>query len=261
MGRGVEVLTQRQLQAGDGGVRVHQHQRNKNTVIEAGLATPKFFVAVPDSIASEARMPFAFPVFVKPVGAANGNGVNENSVVRNFASFKKKVADLRLEYDSNSLVEEVLPGREYTVAILGNAKTGKLIISPVEIVVAANTRGDRMLGQTEKVRNCETIFRVPEPLFSIISTFAENIFQALGARDFARIDIRLDGFGVPSFLEANLSPGMTPKTSYFPRALEISAGMAYKDILLQMIDAVFKRNEPVIRPNTHHQERLLRGVV
>jgi D-alanine-D-alanine ligase len=41
----------------------------------------------------------------------------------------------------------------------------------------------------------------------------------LGARDFGRIDIKLDEYGKPNFLEANLVPGMTPGTSYFPRAL------------------------------------------
>ena len=233
----------------------------KNAVIEAGISTPKFFVADPDSITSEAYMPFPFPVFVKPLGTANGNGIDENSFVHNFVSFRKKVADLHDKYNSSSLVEEVLPGREYTVAILENSKTGRLTISPIEIVVPVNLRGDRMLGQTEKADNCEALYRVPEPIFSEISTFAEKVFRALGARDFARIDIRLDSLGTPNFLEANLSPGMTPKTSYFPRALEISAGMTYKEVLLQMIDAAFKRNEPVMRPNTHHQERLLRGVV
>ncbi len=229
----------------------------KNAAIEAGIPTPKFFIADPDSISSETHMPFPFPVFVKPLGTANGNGIDKDSFVLDFVSLEKKIADLHDEYNSSSLVEEVLPGREYTVAILENSKTGKLTISPIEIVVPANARGDRMLGHFEKAANCEALFKVPEPIFSVISTFAEKVFRALGAKDFARVDIRLDALGTPSFLEANLSPGMTPKTSYFPRALEISAGMAYKEVLLQMVDLGLERKKPVMLPDIHQQESLL----
>jgi hypothetical protein len=113
---------------------------------------------------------------------------------------------------------ECKPGfREFTVAVLEGADTQLRQIMPIEIIPPVNLKGDRILGFAEKRSNEEEIRPVEEPLFSAVSALASAAFTALGARDFSRIDIKLDETGKPHFLEANLVPGMTPETSYFPR--------------------------------------------
>jgi D-alanine-D-alanine ligase len=103
-----------------------------------------------------------------------------------------------------------------------------------------------VLGYEAKTKNEELLTLVPEPLNSEIIEFVDRIFTLLGARDFGRIDIKLDASGTPHFLEANLVPGMTPNSSYFPRALSHLASpdlpssdasrMSHSDVALKIVE-------------------------
>ena len=214
----------------------------KSRVIESGLPSAAYFLAHPGSWTNENRLPIPLPLFVKPLSAANGNGIDEYSVVTNFSEYQNKVAEITRDFHSQALVEKILPGREYTVALLEDPRTGVRVISPIEIVVPANMKGNRTLGFAEKTSNCEALWKVPEPLNAAISAMAGKVFSALGARDFGRIDFKLDADGSPNFIEANFSPGMTPESSYFPLAFEINFGMSYSEVLLQMVEAALNRN-------------------
>lgn len=189
----------------------------KAVLLNNGIATANFFLTHPNQFETEEQLPLSLPLFIKPLDAANGNGIDQNSMVNNFSEYTQKVDQLFALYSATCLVEEVLPGREFTVAILEGVDTQSHQIMPIEIIPPINEKGDRVLGFAEKRSNEEEIRPVEEPLFSAVSALAEAAFMALGARDFGRIDIKLDETGEPHFLEANLVPGMTPETSYFPR--------------------------------------------
>ena len=66
----------------------------KSVLLEKGVATAKFFLARPGSFISERQLPLPLPLFVKPMDAANGNGVDENSLVHDFASYEAKVEEI-----------------------------------------------------------------------------------------------------------------------------------------------------------------------
>ncbi len=189
----------------------------KAVLLNSDIATANFFLAHPNQFKTEEQLPLPLPLFIKPLDAANGNGIDQNSLVTDFLAYTDKIAQLFALYGATCLVEEVLPGREFTVAILEGADTQSQQIMPIEIIPPMNEKGDRVLGFAEKRSNEEEIRPVKEPLFSAVSALASTAFKALGARDFGRIDIKLDEAGKPHFLEANLVPGMTPETSYFPR--------------------------------------------
>jgi D-alanine-D-alanine ligase len=72
---------------------------------------------------------------------------------------------------------------------------------------------------------------IDSDLKTSISTFALDIFRALGARDYGRIDIRLDGSGIPNFLEANLIPSLITEYGSFPKAYKINQGVDYKEMI------------------------------
>ncbi|MEO1019551.1 MAG: D-alanine--D-alanine ligase [Pseudomonadota bacterium] len=229
----------------------------KTLLINKGIATAKFFLAIPEQICRETDLPFALPVFIKPLNAANGNGIDEDSIARDFAGYEAKVGALFDAYGAAVLVEEVLPGREFTVAIFDDVRDNSPLIMPVEIIPPQNSKGDRVLGSIEKTNNRELLKVLREPLLSSVSALAGRAFAALGARDFGRIDIKLDGLGNPNFLEANLVPGMTPHSSYFPRACAMSVGsdmirrtdstpvisqaMTYDDVVLKIADMSLAR--------------------
>jgi D-alanine-D-alanine ligase len=216
------------------------------------VATANFFIAHPGQYLMEADLPLHLPLFVKPLDAANGNGIDENSIVRDFESYRTKVDELFNRFETGALVETELPGREYTIAILDDPENSVRHVIPLEITAPKNSNGDRLLGYETKQLNNEKLSLVPEPLRTELQQVAIRIFDLLGARDFGRIDIKLDEYGKPNFLEANLVPGMTPGTSYFPRALSylnssgkiltMPDGMTHSEIARKIVELGLKRN-------------------
>ncbi len=215
----------------------------KRLVLKRGLTTAGFFMATPRTYTSEDQLPLPFPLFVKPMDAANGNGIDENSLVHDFASYVSRVEAVYLTYGVPVLVEEYLSGREFTVAVLDDPSENCRLISPIEIIVPLNSKGDRVLGYREKSLNNEMLAVVTEPELSRISKFADRVFLALGVQDFGRVDIKMDENGIPHFMEANLVPGMTPGTSYFPRACKSNYGMAYEAVVLRIAELALFRTD------------------
>ncbi len=218
----------------------------KAAIQNHGIATAKFFQTSPGQFETEDKLPLFFPLFVKPIDAANGNGIDENSIVRDFESYQSKVKELFESYGADVLVEEVLPGREFTVAIFDDPESGLRSIMPVEIIAPMNEKGDRVLGCAAKRQNHELLRTITEPTLSAVSELAGSVFTALGVKSFGRIDIKLDTEGKPNFLEANLVPGMTPDSSYFLRACSLQHGskvkkhlpsaMTYSEVALKIVE-------------------------
>lgn len=228
----------------------------KRTVFDHGLPTAKFFFAHPEVIKHEHHLPLPLPLFIKPVNAANGNGIDDNSLAHDFASYKAKVHEIFSIYGVPALVEEYLPGREFTVAVLDEPLRNHRLVSPVEIIVSKNSKGDRVLGHKEKSRNNEKLLELNKAENIIVSELAEKVFSALGVQDFGRIDIKMDAIGVPHFMEVNLVPGMTPNTSYFPRACFSNQAMSYESVVLKIIELAFTRiANPAGTPPADLQDR------
>ena len=90
----------------------------KEIVASKGIITADFFTAFPDEYKDSQELPLHFPLFLKPTHAANGNGVDTDSLVHNFNQFRKKVMTLYNKYRCPTLVETYLDGREFTVAVI-----------------------------------------------------------------------------------------------------------------------------------------------
>lgn len=215
----------------------------KTLLLNKGVATAKFFLTHPGLFDSERRLPLPLPLFAKPLDAANGNGIDEESLIHDFESYQIKVRHIFDVYGVSTLAEEILPGREFTVAILECSTSGPRMVMPIEIIVPANAKGDCVLGNAEKSGNREQLLAVEEPTATIIAALADQAFTLLGARDFGRIDIKMDASGKPNFMEINLVPGMTPKTSYFPRACAINNSLPYETVVLKIAELAIARKE------------------
>jgi len=208
---------------------------------KCGVKTASYFTAVPGQYKSGSELPISFPMFLKPSDAANGNGIDESSFVSNFEEFQKKVLSLHNEFGEQVLAEEYLGGREFTVAIIKTAY-GKYIISPVEIVPAQSANGIRILGEKAKCENKEEFNRVDDvELSETVRKVAIEAFKGLGVRDFGRIDIKTTVSGRCFFMEANLVPGMTSLSSYFPRACEVAHSLSYDHVIALIVDAGLNR--------------------
>ena len=206
-----------------------------------GVATADYFLARPEQYGRDCPLPLDFPLFVKPLDAANGNGIDDSSIVRDLPSFEAQVQSVVHNFGRVALVERVLTGREFTVAIFGEESGQCPQAMPVEIIAKPNQHGDMILGAKAKAENRETLRAVHGALRSQIAEFALRAFVGLGARDFGRIDIRFDAQGIPHFLEANLVPGMKRDGSYFPEACRIDAGLSYRDVILKIFNLTWQR--------------------
>ena len=205
----------------------------KKLIVKANIKTADFFVATPDEHEHSSSIPIPFPLFIKPVKGGDSRGIDSNSVAYNFASFKKKVLEIKTKHNLSSLVETYLPGKEYSVGIFQDSLKGTLRAMPVQIIVKKNINGHRILDFNVKKDDEEKVIAVTDTkIFKKISKLAKEAFKALGGKSLGRIDIKMNERGVPHFMEANLMPGL--RKGYFYRSCLLNLDMNYDDMILNI---------------------------
>lgn len=221
----------------------------KTHLTNKGIKTANYFIAIPGQYKNESDLPITFPLFLKPLDAANGNGIDDLSFVTNFTDYESKVASLYGFFNQPILVEEYLDGREFTVAII-KTRNEKLIVSAVEVIPPTSTHGLRILGaQTKKDDSEKLIEIVDDEVKNRVTTLAIDAFNTLGVRDFGRIDIKTNNHGECLFMEANLVPGMTYGSSYFPEACGIAHEFAYDKVIELLLAGGLARASSTAPPN------------
>jgi len=221
--------------------------RSKEIFAVRGIPTaPYVLVEVADDLAALDRL--AYPVFLKPVWEGSSKGIAEANYVTDPAAARRRARELLDSYRQPVLAEEYLPGDEFTVAVLGNGTEARAL--PI-IRYLFDTLPEGALpimgyeakwvwdapGVTFDVLECPA--RVPTGLSLQIADTALAATRALGCRDWARVDVRLDGAGVPNVVEVNPLPGILPDpgdNSCFPCAAR-AAGMTY-DALIQKVTQI-----------------------
>jgi len=229
----------------------------KTHLINKDIKTANYFIASPDQYKNESDLPFTFPLFLKPLDAANGNGIDDLSYVTCFTDYKNKIAALHHTFRQPILVEQYLDGREFTVAVIKTQHEG-LLTSAVEIIPPVSSRGLRILGAQAKKDDSENLVTIDDSaLKDRVTALAVKAFHALGARDFGRIDIKTNIQGECFFLEANLVPGMTRGSSYFPKACSIAQTFGYDKVVELLLDGGLSRASstlpPDVQPDTDKQ--------
>jgi D-alanine-D-alanine ligase len=221
------------------GRAAHELGRNKplakQRILDANSRTSAYRVISQGQPFTRDDIPLAFPMFVKPTDRGGGVGIDEDSVVYTFAQLRSKVAAITTQLQADSLVEEYLPGREFSVAILKDQGSAQFMVMPIELVAPQNADGIRLLGSQVKSSNTEQALRVTdESIKSSVTDLALNVFHALGARDYGRIDIRLDAAGTPHFLEANLIPSLISGYGSFPKACVLNVRLDYEPMMVKI---------------------------
>ena len=223
----------------------------KTHLINKGIKTARYFLAIPGQYKTESELPISFPLFLKPLDAANGNGIDDLSFVTNFIDYKSKVVSLYESFNQPVLVEEYLDGREFTVAVI-KPFNQELIVSAVEVIPPTSTHGLRILGaQTKKDDSEKLIEIVDDEVKNRVTALAIDTFNTLGVRDFGRIDIKTDNHGECFFMEANLVPGMTYGSSYFPEACDIAHAFAYDKVIELLLAGGLARASSAVPPHIH----------
>lgn len=180
------------------------------------------------------------PAFVKPVAEGSSKGVRQRSRVESRDELREQALWVLREYRQPALVEEYLPGREFSVGVLGNGEA--LAVLPVLEVRPGGEDGAFVYCYHTKSGNREQFLcpaPVDEELGARLAAGARRVFSALGLRDVARVDFRLSAGGLPCFLEVNPLPGLSAASLLTAQAR--AAGMSLNDLVAAILQAACRR--------------------
>jgi D-alanine-D-alanine ligase len=190
----------------------------KRVVELAGVPTPAWI-----SMRGHERLPesVGFPAVVKPMAEGSSKGVLHSSVVHDEHELRAVVRELVARFDQPALVETYLPGREFTIGLIGE-------------------RRPRVLPALEQGVRLEVPAPVDAALEQELRRVARRAFEALGCRDVARVDLRLDGHGRVQFIECNPLPGLVPGLSDLCLVAE-AAGLRYHELIAAILEPALRR--------------------
>ena len=216
--------------------------RAKETLAFHGIPTPKFLLVEKLADLYRVAEKLTLPLFVKPVHEGSSKGITDSNLCRDRDQLFRQTEFLLENYRQPVLVEEFLPGKEFTCAVLGNG--GEATVLPL---VAMNfeslPEGALPIYSFDakfvwdRPENPLDIFQCPARITRELQASIERVtldaFRVLGCRDWARIDVRLDADGKPNVLEVNPLPGILPDpadNSCLPKAAR-AAGIGYEELI------------------------------
>jgi len=172
-----------------------------------------------------------FPVFAKPAAEGSSMGITDRSLCRDDAEMNAAIE--RLSKYGRVLIEEFLPGDEFTVGIIAGEVIGVMQVVPrgdaKDFIYSLDVKRDYLNRVDYRVVDAPDVAEV-----------ALEVWRAFGLRDVARIDVRRDRNGVANFVEANPLPGVHPITSDLV-VLAGLAGISYTDLIGRIVDTATKR--------------------
>jgi len=211
----------------------------KQAVLDAGLASPRYFISGVQK--PQFKHDLIFPLFVKPTNRGGGKGIDEQSLVYTDSQLKDKIVAIHSVCKSDALVEEYLPGREFSIAVIKKLASTKLIALPIEITMPADKNGNSFLSESVKKADTEAVaFVADAKIRKAINNHAIGVFKALQSRDYGRIDVRLDVNGEPHFIEANLTPGLSDH-GYLSRCFKLNMHATYDEMILSIVELAMER--------------------
>ncbi len=218
----------------------------KRVVRDLGIPTPDFAVVERPGEAADVDLPF--PLFAKPVAEGTGKGVNASSKIRDRHELAAVCRSLLEQYRQPVLVETFLPGREFTVGIVGTGDDASSV-GAAEVVLRPGAEAE-VYSYVNKER-CEELVEyvlADDREAREAERVALASWRGLGCRDGGRVDVRSDAAGRPQFIEVNPLAGLHPEHSDLPIICTL-AGIGYRDLLERIMASALRRiGLPAPRP-------------
>jgi D-alanine-D-alanine ligase len=217
----------------------------KLAVRAAGVPTPDFVVVRTARDLQAVKL--SYPLFVKPLAEGTSKGVKETSKVTSRAQLTAKALEVLRDYHQPALVETFLPGREFTVGLIGAGANARVIgVSEIRFLEGGDPSA---YSYKNKMEAFDELTLATGPLADEAGAVALAAWRALGCRDAGRIDIRCDADGRPSFIECNPLAGLRPKWSELTQ-LAALVGLSYETLIGQFLDEALVRvpAEPALVP-------------
>lgn len=210
----------------------------KRVARDAGIPTPAF--AVVQTPGDIERIRLSYPLFVKPNAEGTGKGINANSRIDNPDELERVCLDLLERYPSGLLVEEYLPGREFTVGILGTGEES-YPVGIMEILYTKKEARNIYSYQTKSDYLSTVEYVVPDgEIAGQCTDLALMTWKVLGCCDGGRVDIRVDRNGTPNLIEVNPLAGLDKVHSDLP-ILAYKHGYTFERLIGEIMQSAMKR--------------------
>jgi D-alanine-D-alanine ligase len=211
----------------------------KHVIRDLGLATPDFCIVYNKEDIK--KIDLKFPLFAKPVAEGTGKGITRNSKISNNSELEKSCIEILNKFKQPVLVEKFLPGREFTVGIVGNGKDAR-VIGVMEILLEDIAEQDAYsffnkenytdLVKYTLIKNKEILKKCDELVL--------NAWRGLNCFDGGRMDVRMDENNVLNFIEVNPLAGLRPIHSDLVILASMN-GIAYNDLIAMIFNSALKR--------------------
>ncbi len=210
----------------------------KRVIRDLGIPTADFAIVETETDIDKIDLPF--PLFAKPIAEGTGKGITLNSKITNSDDLKKVCIERLAQYKQAVLVETFLPGREFTVGIIGTGEESETV-GIIEVCFREN-KASKIYSYHSKANYLQLIdYTVPEKeITDVCYKIALASWKGLGCKDGGRIDLRMDKNGVPNFIEVNPLAGLNPIHSDLP-ILSRMAGISYEELIRRIMKSAIKR--------------------
>ncbi len=221
----------------------------KMIVRDLNITTSNFFVVEDNTDLQKVNSEnLEYPLFVKPISEGTSKGISTLSKIKNKEELHAAISGLQKRFNQPILVEEFLPGREFTVGILGSGKKAKSI-GVMEIIVKeqsqlVNEQQENIYSFALKAeQNYSEVIdlkMVTGDLEVKAKEIALKIWAALGGRDAGRVDLKIDKKGNIAFIELNPLAGLTPDFSDLVLLAKLN-GIDYQTLIGKIVESAKER--------------------
>lgn len=210
----------------------------KHVLRDLGIPTADFAVVESESDIGTVELPF--PLFAKPVAEGTGKGVRPESKIQSRSELNSVCRELLAKYGQPAIVERFLPGREFTVGIVG---TGRLAAAIGVLEVVLRREAERHAYSYVNKERCEELveYRLAEDRTAKRARkLALAAWRGLGCRDAGRVDLRADASGMPNVMEVNPLPGLHPEHSDLPILCTLR-GISYRELIAGIVHSAMDK--------------------
>ena len=210
----------------------------KQILRDLGIPTPDFFVVHDVNDIDKINLPF--PLFAKPVAEGTGKGITSLSKINTRKNLHKVCKQLLKTFQQPVLVETYLPGREFTVGILGTGKDARAL-GVLEVLLKPNAEKNAYSYENkEHYDKLVEYVLVNDDEAQKAMEISLMAWRGLDLKDAGRIDLRSNVHGIPHFMEVNSLAGLNPVRSDLP-ILCSKIGMSYHKLISAILKSALKR--------------------
>lgn len=205
-------------------------------VSAAGVpVSPGMLISTPDDIN---KCNLEYPLFIKPVSEGTGKGITEKNLLNSPAELKERAGYLLKRFSQPALVEEYLPGREFTVGVIGS---GNDAISVGGMEIECRNNHPYSVEFKENYKEFCKYIPMSKEYADECTKVALDVWKALRCVDAGRVDVKADRYGRICFMEVNPLAGLHPVHSDLP-ILSGMAGINFQNLIEMIIKSSLKRH-------------------